>query len=85
MRSVDEILDEIINELTTIIAGLVPKRKRRVQSFKQRDVTRALRAATAAGVDMKVVLEPGRMTLVPAAPVPETVAEENPWKKLRHG
>lgn len=71
-------------------SGKVPepepaKPARRVHAFRQRDLTRALRAATAAGVSVKAVIEDGRMTLVPTAPVPETVAEENPWKKLRHG
>ena len=75
---------EILDELTTIISGLVPERKRRAQSFKQRDVTRALRAANAAGVDVKVVIEDNRMTLVPIAQATPT-ADENPWKKLRHG
>lgn len=62
-----------------------PPRPRRARAFKQRDVTRVLRAATAAGVGVKLVLEDGRMTIVSPAPVAETVAEENPWKKLRHG
>lgn len=71
-------------------SGKVPepepaKPARRVRPWKQRDLTRALRAAIAAGVNMKVVLKSGRMTLVPTAPVPEIAPEENPWKKLRHG
>jgi hypothetical protein len=33
--------------------------------FKQNDLTRALRAATKAGVAVRVEIEPGRMTVIP--------------------
>jgi hypothetical protein len=38
---------------------------RRACTFKQTDLTRALKAARAAGVKMKVEITAGKMTLVP--------------------
>jgi hypothetical protein len=58
--------------------------RRRV--FNQRDITRALRAAKAAGVEARVVIEDGQITLVPTKPVPtDADIDENPWEKFRRG
>ncbi len=35
--------------------------------FRQADLTRALRAASKAGVPVRVEIEPGRMTIIPVA------------------
>jgi hypothetical protein len=58
--------------------------RRRV--FNQRDITRALRAAKAAGVEARVVVEEARISLVPTKPVmAATDTGENPWEKFRRG
>ena len=49
---------------------LKPEPRRRSRSFNQRDIARALRAAKAAGVEARVVIEAGRITLVPTKMVP---------------
>jgi hypothetical protein len=59
---------------------------RRRPGFNQRDITRALRAAKAAGVEVRVVIEDGRITLAPTKPVLASAdTDENPWEKFRHG
>jgi hypothetical protein len=52
---------------------------RRARPWNQRDVTRALRAAKTAGVEVCEITPDGRVILGSPA---ET---ENPWGKFRHG
>jgi hypothetical protein len=48
------------------LAGLYAKPGNRRRAFNQRDITRAFRAAKAAGLEVRVELTPdGRITLVP--------------------
>ena len=55
------------------------------RSFSQRDVTRALRGAQAAGAPVRVVIEEGRISLIPTmTPISEMITS-NPWAKFRHG
>jgi hypothetical protein len=71
------------------LAGLfkdVKPEPRRRRGFNQRDITRLLRGAKAAGVEARVVIEDGRITLVPTKPVlTDTDTGENPWEKFRRG
>jgi hypothetical protein len=63
----------------------MPQTSRR-RVFTQRDITRALRAAKDAGVEARVVIEDGRITLVPTKPVlADTGTDENPWERFRRG
>jgi hypothetical protein len=67
------------------LAGLLIK-PARTRSFNQRDIARALRAAKAAGVEARVVIEEGRITLMPTKMVPAaTDTDENPWERFRRG
>jgi hypothetical protein len=61
--------------------------------FRQADVTRAIKGAVAAGVDIsrieidaagKIVIVPGKPTEVPATPVDELDRELADWES-RHG
>jgi hypothetical protein len=50
--------------------------------FRQRDLVRALKAARAAGVQVRIELEPRKMTVIPCESYPTTapVQEEvNEW------
>jgi hypothetical protein len=56
------------------------------RSFNQRDITRLLRGAKTAGVEVRVMIEEGRITLVPTKPVlADADIDENPWEKFRRG
>ena len=62
-----------------------PQTSRR-RGFSQRDIARALRAAKAAGVEARVVIEADRIILAPTKPVLANAdTDENPWEKFRHG
>ena len=66
------------------LAGPKPVPRHRTRSFNQRDIARALRAAKAAGVEARVVIETGRITLVPVheASAREMETDSNPWDSL---
>jgi hypothetical protein len=61
------------------ILAKVPKCRRR--PWNQRDVTRCLRAAKAAGVEVQAIMPDGRVIL--GAPIPETSVQsfEDEWDK----
>jgi hypothetical protein len=73
-------------DLAGLLKDVKPEPRHRTRSFNQRDIARALRAAKAAGVEARVVIEEGRVTLVPTKMVPAaTDTDENPWEKFRRG
>ena len=45
------------------LSGVKPEPRRRTRSFKQCDITRALRAAKAAGVEVREIMPDGRIIL----------------------
>jgi hypothetical protein len=59
-------------------------RRRRDQSFTQRDAARALRAAQAAGVKARVEIDTMRktITIVPDEPPKEGGTGANPWDEV---
>jgi hypothetical protein len=69
--ALDMLLDAMVGDLFVNLAALdfsfiVPRSKPRAGSWKQRDVTRALRAAAAAGIEVRIEIEPdGKLILVP--------------------
>ena len=77
----EKILANILREQA--IDDLLAAPRRRVRSFKQRDVARAIRAAKAAGQDVREITPDGRVIL--GSPVSATPVVDNPWKALRHG
>ncbi|PNE09689.1 MAG: hypothetical protein CR217_18735 [Beijerinckiaceae bacterium] len=73
-------------DLSNLFKDVKPWPRRRHRAWTQRDIARALRAAKAAGVEARVVIEERRVTLVPTKMVPAaTDTDENPWEKFRHG
>ncbi|PNE09873.1 MAG: hypothetical protein CR217_17615 [Beijerinckiaceae bacterium] len=73
-------------DLAGLFKVVKPEPRHRTRSFNQRDIARPLRAAKAAGVEARVVIEEGRITLVPTKMVPAaTDTGENPWERFRRG
>ena len=73
-------------DLSNLFKDVKPWPRRRHRAWTQRDISRALRAAKAAGVEVRVMIEEGRITLVPTKPVlADADTDENPWEKFRHG
>jgi hypothetical protein len=95
----DELIDALIKsacpplfdplagmDLAGLFKNVKPEPRRRPRAWTQRDIARALRAAKAAGVEARVVIEEGRVTLVPTKMVPAaTDTDENPWERFRRG
>ena len=96
----DELIDALIKfacpplfdplagmDLSNLFKDVKPwPRTSRRRGFTQRDIARALRAAKAAGVEARVVIEEGRITLAPTKMVPAaTDTDENPWERFRRG
>lgn len=53
---------------------------RRPTAFRERDVTRLIRAAIKAGLEIgRVVVEPGRIAIVPRSPHDHGELERNEW------
>ena len=73
-------LEALSIDWTSLIADmLTPERPRRVRSFRQRDVERVLRAASAAGVNVREITPDGRVILgdpVQQAPEPNGMAKD---------
>jgi hypothetical protein len=68
------------------LSGVKPVPPRRHRAWTQRDITKVLRGAKAAGVEARVMIEDGRITLVPTKPVlADADTDENPWEKFRRG
>jgi hypothetical protein len=57
---------------------------RRPCSYKQTDLTRALRAAKAAGVSVKIEIEDGKMTVTSMDKAATVDSERNEWDE-EHG
>jgi hypothetical protein len=72
-------------DLAGLFKNVKPAPRRRHRAWTQRDITRLLRGAKAAGIEARVVIEAGRITLVPSIPIQEADASENPWEKFRRG
>jgi hypothetical protein len=73
-------------DLAGLFKDVKPEPRRRHRAWTQRDITHALRAAKAAGVEARVMIEDGRITLAPTKPVLANAdTDENPWEKFRHG
>jgi hypothetical protein len=69
-----------------LFKNVKPMPRRRHRAWTQRDITRLLRGAKAAGVEARVVIEEGRVTLAPTKMVPAaTDTDENPWERFRRG
>jgi hypothetical protein len=47
--------------------------------FRQRDLLAAIKAVKAAGDDYRVVIEGGKVTVIPSHSEPAIVAEANEW------
>jgi hypothetical protein len=72
-------------DLSGVREAVKPQTSRRL-GFNQRDITRLLRGAKTAGVEARVVIEDGRITLAPTKQVLANAdTDENPWEKFRHG
>jgi hypothetical protein len=73
-------------DLAGLFRNVKPAPRRRHRAWTQRDITRLIRAAKAAGVEARVVIEDGRITVAPTKPVLANAdTDENPWEKFRHG
>jgi hypothetical protein len=72
-------------DLSNLFKDVKPWPRRRHRAWTQRDITRLLRGAKAAGIEARLVIEAGRITLVPSIPIQEADASENPWEKFRRG
>jgi hypothetical protein len=91
---VDQILEAIGHDPFAVCAELdfqsilSAVKPRRVRSWNQRDVTRALRAAKAAGLAVREIAPDGRLILAPAdadqqSPnARKTESVSNPWDSL---
>jgi hypothetical protein len=70
---IDAVIDAVFGSPLAVDFTLPPLPKHRVHTWKQRDVTRALRACQAAGVDVRVeILLDGKLVLIPIASTPGT-------------
>jgi hypothetical protein len=73
-------------DLAGLFKNVKPAPRRRHRAWTQRDITKVLRGAKAAGVEARVMIEDGRVTLVPTKMVPAaTDTDENPWERFRRG
>jgi hypothetical protein len=73
-------------DLSNLFKDVKPWPRRRHRAWTQRDITRLLRGAKAAGVEARVVIEADRIILAPTKPVLANAdTDENPWEKFRHG
>jgi hypothetical protein len=73
-------------DLAGLFKDVRPEPRRRHRAWTQRDISRALRAAKAAGVEVREITPDGRITLVPTKMVPAaTDTDENPWERFRRG
>jgi hypothetical protein len=73
-------------DLAGLFKNVKPAPRRRHRAWTQRDITKVLRSAKAAGVEARVVIEEGRVTLAPTKMVPAaTDTDENPWERFRRG
>ncbi|HEV7910517.1 MAG TPA: hypothetical protein VGP28_05405 [Methylocella sp.] len=73
-------------DLAGLLKDVKPEPRRRHRSWTQRDVTRLLRGAKAAGVEVREIMPDGRIILVPTKPILANAdTDENPWEKFRHG
>jgi hypothetical protein len=71
---------------SNLFKDVKPWPRRRHRAWTQRDITRLLRGAKAAGVEARVVVEEARISLVPTKPVlADADTDENPWEKFRRG
>ena len=50
--------------------------------FRQRDVTRAFKAARAAGVDVRLEIEPGKMTIIAVSGGRKDAPNINEWDEV---
>jgi hypothetical protein len=67
------VLDAFFGSPLAAVFSLPPLPKHRAQTWKQRDLTRALRACQAAGVAVRVeILPDGKLVLNPIASTPDT-------------
>jgi hypothetical protein len=69
-------------DLAGLLKDVKPEPRRRHRAWTQRDIARALRAAKAAGVEVREITPDGRIIL--GEPVQEAGAEarSNPWDSL---
>ena len=73
-------------DLAGLFKNVKPAPRRRQRAWSQRDITRLIGGAKAAGIEARVVIEAGRITLVPTKPVlADADTDENPWEKIRRG
>jgi hypothetical protein len=73
-------------DLAGLLKDVKPEPQRRHRAWTQRDITRLLRGAKAAGIEARVVIEADRIILAPTKPVLANAdTDENPWEKFRHG
>jgi hypothetical protein len=71
-------------DLSNLFKDVKPWPRRRHRAWTQRDITRLLRGAKAAGIEARVVIEAGRITLVPVheASAREMETDSNPWDSV---
>jgi hypothetical protein len=70
---IDAVIDAAFGSPREVNFSLPPLPKHRAHTWKQRDVTRGLRACQAAGVAVRVeILPDGKLVLIPIASTPDT-------------
>jgi hypothetical protein len=71
-------------DLAGLFKNVKPAPRRRQRAWSQRDITRLIRGAKAAGIEARVVIEAGRITLVPVheASAREMETDSNPWDSV---
>jgi hypothetical protein len=70
-------------DLSNLFKNVKPAPRRRHRAWTQRDITRLLPGAKAAGIEARVVIEADRIILAPTKPVLANAdTDENPWDSL---
>jgi hypothetical protein len=70
-------------DLAGLFKDVKPEPRRRSRALNQRDISRALRAAKAAGVGVREIAPDGRIILGGPDIVTAVQSNTNPWEKFR--